>query len=576
MKLPFSWLEKDGIKAMKKYVGKWATDAAWHQEVATKPDIARAVGLEKDPWGRPLSSKQKSLKSDENVQVMLKDLAHSSDFGNWGMNTLGHIVNNTVMGTVTGFVNTIQAIPVAFAGVRNPLQAARIAASILHIKRNFQHMYDTGSMESGMNPSADLWKASAKIGDRTKALSNFYGKYFGQRVIGMMAERLVLHGAGEAEAILIKKTLATADPASRAYKQAARNNRAINPLGKDLSIEEMGARLAERNSGHFDSTDVPTLLLKNGPLSFAWKLLRWGNIRARFVERHVVTSLVRDGDVIPLMNYMVGTTIAGLAANEIKDKIRIIRDRMPNIKELRMAGSKNIRNYAYNISKISAAGGQFGIYSDIAKSLSDISVMNPDTIGENPLQSMVKNTVDNVAQYAGGLQDATGLEEHSALLAKLVTSLALGENQAGRVAKKILTKNDPEIERQNAVRNQEAWEIAAGLKDPTATTPGNRYGKQFAGDFKKATNPEDIKNSFIKAFQEIKNRSRTPEELQRRYNALGTMSPPGVPAKDPEYSKYLMFRQAIVGREQMLKEAKDAEIRKAFNEAKSSMVGRID
>lgn len=553
--LPDSWNDFNLERVLQRYYNRAGRDVAWFDTVQKNPEIARALGEKTDPWGNAYEGTQADVTHQENVRNLLDEYLRDERFFDRTYRGPIKLAHSSLMGPVTAFRDIASTLTFGFAGLpigKIPTAIKRLATET---RKGYQTALEEGQILRSGQSRDIIFDSTASLLEKITAAANVSYKYSG-KMSGELLSRSFAQVLGEFRGEILTEA------AKNGNRSAIEMLREINPMGKTLTKEDLGARLASMHTGRYSMSTLPAALQKMDLLGYSLRLTRWSVEHARYFDRHVWQPMFR-GDFAPMIKYMVGSYIGGEAINYILNEVNAkAKQRLPDLNELKAAGNHDMKMLAYNYATLAAMNSFAGIYGDLAKSLMDkVAGDNTSRWFQVPTLHMLTDMSGSMWNAINGILYSKDGTEATRIGLKLAADLAKSNNQMFRTAYRMLNA-DPEQQKKEDIRNVRAYEIATGKAAPSYGNVNiNPYMNLKTSEFKKTTDLSKAKQMSKEIIAELRSKYKGPE-LWAAMKGLKQIPTQTMPANVPERNEYIKYEQqlgedtnALIARYKALKRA---------------------
>lgn len=365
-KLPDSWVEKDIGRLWERYTGKVATDLAQWINFERDPQMRARLGFnsgaaDDDTTTPPVSGHRavEALMTAFNPPMERKS-AGARLAGNLASAANAGLVSNPAT-RMTDLVTT----PFRALSFTGPL---KLPSVVVNAAMSAGRAWKAGQMNGNIKPGTQFLDNS--IGGAEMA-SGLIKKGVGALSKGTGSE--AIENASRLSAQIIGRGVVdTMAPAALNGDASARGF--FRELGTDwpelLKTQDGRDTLAARVAGHvqgfYDGQNLP-LWTNNRAKPFV-ALMRWSIEQTNNFKRFQLRPLLENGDAGPLLTYIAMMGIGGLAAAEVREKIKGLKSYIPTFKEIANAPDESRGNVALaqKLTNLANIAGAFGIYSQLA------------------------------------------------------------------------------------------------------------------------------------------------------------------------------------------------------------------
>lgn len=586
MSLPDSMMRKGRLlEDLSHFFNRVGTDRAFHDQIEAKTDIASALGIERDPWGKRNPKNPNPIHGDESVGNIMKQI-HGTGFdkSERQLKLLNRIATSMMLGPLTN-------IHIMGSSIANSTQYASptqtpgaMLHAITHMGEGIQHAYETGYLKKNLRPAYDMLDAGSTALDRMSAIADTIGNLSGRDVTNkltkgylqafgeyLLKQKAIEANAGKPEAINLMKH---ADPDWTAGKQYTPNE-----------LQKIASNFAGLIHGAHDPRTLPGWMLKDTFIQPFFQLASWNIAQTNQWMRHVWTPATK-GDFVPLIMSTFGAVAGGYIIKEAREKLADKKSPIPSLQEM-ISSSRGVKGNipiaAYNLIAMSSYVGYAGILSVVGKAIEDMAHKNLPQGAALPLDEIVSNPIGHLTDYFQAAMNDNNFDYiHSGI--KLVTDITKSNFQLGRIAtswlansenilsqehySKELNKKTQELRRYKMVEGQPYDEQTAPESNPYLSGETKRFKR--TNDIGEAVKilPGLIQKAFERSHGNV---DILKQELTKiKQNSYETMpNPDRVPMS---FYRYLGYLTRTDGPEEASKRMMDYIMKQQINQVKGSLV----
>jgi len=576
--LPDSWLEPNPVVAVGRYWRRVAKDRAWFDSVETDHDALKILGYNKDPASlsknAPVKSDYASLRGNETLENILDIINGENIKTNPRLDALSRIANNLIFGPITGITDLVSAVPALAKFIPSPANVPAVIGAMWNLGKGIEHARATGGIKERMSDMEDYIFPRADLAERLRSIGDGISKYTGRQDLENVARGLS-QIVGE-KIIDIHRGLAeNGNKKSATLLEELANTKDW----KDLSTPELSARLMQLTQGTYDIRGLPAWSI-NSQLAPFVRMAKWNIEQLNNLHKYAMVPLFRDGNPTPLIMTLVGGTLGGYIAKEVREKLTGKKGQTPEWREI--LGNKDAKTIdkldaaTYNLAGAWAYSGVLGTMGELFKSGMDLKYKNKPQGFNYPLAETIGDVSVNVAQAINAISEG---ENPISVLTELNKQIFLQNIQVGRLGYNWynLANNKEQVEDTSQRRDLRIYKSMSGL--PIAPQGGTEDNPYIGLEGKGFKNISDIKEMVAEAPKMIKqaivDAHGDPDLLKRKLSGLKRDTVNTLPSPDSapyEFAKYYNYLKNTFGSSEAQKRILSYGKERALNQARSSLI----
>jgi hypothetical protein len=587
--LPPEFREQNPVKAMSRYMDRFAVAASHYKNIEANPKIMAALGQAKDAWGKTIvPDKQGTIASNPTVKTALHQFkGEASGAAEHNEEAISSIATSALISAPPleahkMISNQVKAI--SFAD--NPYQMARMLAhGLSNIKSGYIHAKENGVIKLTATSAGDMLNGSLTSAERMLGASKLIRNVSTLGGLTTKANAALLQSQME---YLIPSKISRANAGDVTSQQFIKNLDPTYEIGKKYSTPEQ-QKLASLAAGYIHGTgdirSMPAWMMNDGEVSGFFKLAHWSVAQTNNFMKDVWTPAVKNGDYVPLINSVFGSLVGGYLIKELRQDISGKKSPIPSLQEI-AAGEGGLSAHpellAYNAIAAMQYSGFGGLLSQVAKYPFDFVYKNAPQGATFPLDELATDLLTTIKQVSGAIANDPNVNWVD--LTKAVTQHVLGNNiQLSRIAinqgiDSGLITGLPAEKKQLADKMAQLrrYDMVAGLPyndiDEGSNPFMNIEQKKFKAD-------QDVGDAVKQLPQLINNIVTTyagkPDVMMQKFKALKQNEYadfPSITDMPIQFGKYLAYLQREEGPESAQALLLDYIQHRAINEAKSSAI----
>lgn len=561
--LPDSFMRPGLDRNMDRYINRFSTSRAYHDNIESNPEVASLIGEKKTPWGKPLESNVQPLTSSVAKDVIhrLKGQDYSPSEGK--LRGYERVASSAMLGPLTN----IHILGSTTANALSHAMPSEIAGMVTHMATDFrtaaQHAIDLGNIHQSRPMFQNLFDAHATQTERLNSLADGIGRLNGRNVIDCVAKGLAQ--AGGEYLVNARIPLAAAGD-----KQAIRFMKAIDDSwtpDKVYSPEDkirLAGNFSQLLHGVHDSRTQPNWMLKDNIIQPFTSLMSWNIAQTNNFMKHVLTPAMKDGNYVPLIMNTLGAVLGGYVIKQGREALSNKKSPIPSFNEIANSSkgiSGNIPLDVYNLLAMSSYAGYGGILSLGARSLFDLKYKNPAQGAVFPLDEVLSGSASTLTNAASALMNSHDIHETASIATHAVADLFRNNVQGARIAmswmdeegalgsererQKKLNTEEADLRRYKQVEGQPTAPLQAGDENPYL----NANRKHFQRDMDIGDAAKQLPSLVSQAMDES---GGNIDILKQKLQALKDGQYPSMPSIDHTprlFFNYLNFLQKTQGNE---------------------------
>jgi len=592
--LPDSWMRNDLLKNLNGFFNRVASDRSFHDNFETNPDVAKSIGIEKDPWGERYAGRGHvgDLQGSTPVQNALEKIyGEPFDKDESNLKLANRIATALFLGPLTN-------IHIAASSVANALQymhpteiVPAMTKALTNITSGYEKALTQGYARQNLSKFSDILDVNNTAHERWAALGNQIAKINGRDATNAFTKGF-LQNIGD---WVIKSKMIAAEAGDR---DAINLLKHVNPdweAGRTFTPEEidkMASSFAGMIHGTHDPRTLPGWMLKDTAIQPFFQLASWNIAQTNAWMRHVWTP-AKNGNLTPFLMSTLGAVGGGYAISKLRELIGDKKGPIPSISEI-INSSKglegNVPLDAYKAMALASYVGYGGILSTAAKAVGDIAFKNIPQSATFPLDEVISTLAHRPMQAIGAMindPNIKSMDDYARVVGKLATDLVKENIQFGRIATSWLARNPDILKNENYYKelNQKTSELrrfkmVEGLPyDAQTASTGNPYMDLGIKQFKHTQDlGEAAKEAGGLVRGAIDQSQGNPDIMRAKLHKLNANVYETMPDPDTAplmFKKYRDFLLKEVGPEETNNLIRDYYIKKAFNSAKSQMIPTV-
>lgn len=571
--LPDEMLEKNPIAGMKRYLNRFAKARAFYDVVETSPDLLKVFGRSFDAWGHPVSPVDtaiKSLSGNERFNRIVEIMQGRTFKASPRIDALSSLANNLILGPVTAASDMVTSFGNMSKFVPSVGNLPGLYSHMLTgIKRGVEHGKETGIIKGSLRDMTEMLQPHERVADAILGFSDGVARLSGRSGLETLSRGLSQAGAeyliplhlklaenGNANSIKLLKGLAN----NRDYAQ--------------LSVEKLASRLVEiGGQGTYDVRGLPIWMIDSQLAPF-FKLAKWNVEQTHNFYKHVVLPAAKGENYTPLFATLIGGTIGGYMAKELREFLNNKRTNVPSFAEILAApdDSQRLPAVAYNYAAAAAYAGYAGLIGDLAKSALDVGHKNRPQGFNYPLTELAGDAVAHVSAAISAIESG---EDILKVMPELSKNLFAKNIQVGRLAYNWLG-DDVKREDKEARRDLRVFKQLSGEELPSQIIPRPDYEDLDTKRFKQTPDLGEAIEMLPELMSKaIEKSNGSPERLKqelRKMKANSYQTMPNPESMPLSFAQYVTYLQKTKGADQASEALVNYFQRNAINKVKSSLV----
>ena len=571
--LPDELIEKNPIVAMKRYLNRFAKARAFYDVVETDPDLLHIFGREYDAWGKsvsPVDASLTSLSGNDKFNRIVELMQGRTFKASPRIDALSSLANNLILGPVTAasdmvtsFGNMSKFVP----SVGNlPALWAHMAKGI---KIGVEHAKETGRIKDTLRDMTEMLQPQERIADYILGLSDGVARISGRSMLENFSRGLSQSGAEYLIPLHLELAKAGDTKSIKLLKGLA-NNRDYTKL----SVEQLASRLLDiGGQGTYDVRGLPVWMIDSQLAPF-FKLAKWNVEQTHNFYKHVLLPAAKGENYTPLFATLIGGTIGGYMAKELREFLNNKRTNIPSLVEIANApdDAQKLPAAVYNYAAAAAYSGYAGLIGDLAKSTLDIAHKNRPQGFNYPLAELTGDALAHIAAAVDAIKEG---EDILKVMPELSKNLFAKNMQVGRLAYNWLgdiTKREDTAAR----RDLRVFKQLSGEELPSQIIPSPDYEDLDAKRFKQTPDLQEAVDLLPSLLTEaIEKAKGSPEKLKQELRKLKANSYQTMPNPDSmplSFAQYIVYLQKTKGNEEASEVLTNYFQRNAVNKVKTELV----
>lgn len=586
--LPDSMMRPGLLNNLYHYFNRVSSDRAFHDTFESNPDAAKSIGLENDPWDKPIvSSEHQNISGDKFVKQLVEGIrGEGFDKTERQLKLFNRIATSLMLGPLTN-------IHIAASSVFNAMQythpvgAVKGAITALsNLRTSLDHALETGYARKNLQTFQDFWNVHNTGLEKLSTLSNLIGNLSGRDFTNNFT-KAYLQGFGEY--LIGAKSIA----ANGGDKTAIALMKHLDPTwveGKTYEggeLQKIASNFGSLVHGGHDARTLPAWMLKDTAIQPFFQLASWNIAQTNAWARHVWTPATQ-GNFVPLIMSTLGATLGGYVIKEARQKLSDKKSPIPSLNELVQSSrgwEGNMPLIGYNLAAMASYVGFAGALSVGAKAGLDLAYKNMPQGATFPMDEIFSNSAERVSQFVSAMINDPNFNYVTAGT-RLLTDLTKENIQLGRLATAwIANAGGLPTEAMNRELNKKTadvrrWKMSEGMPyEAQAANTANPYMYLDKKQFKKTQDVGEAAQMLPQLFQAaITKADGNPEILRNELKALKENQYETMP--NPErmplsFSRYITYLSKTQGPEVAAERLQDYLMHSAINKAKASMVPSI-
>lgn len=568
--LPDSWINRDPVAAIRKYIRSFTRDRAFWDTIETNPSLMRMLGARRFGANQPLPATTGGLPNltrDPQVQRVLANyIGADQPYQEPISSGFGRAVNATILGGPITKLTDISTVPFKALAYTAPGHEADVAKGIASFFSDFpailQRTYETGFNRPGAQIVAqDILGIGEYSADIFNRFAENWTKWTGSEALER-GSRVLSQAIGE----FIGKSQRTLARAGGTNAKAF-----LEKLGSDwdsISDAELGTRIGQLMQGRYDITNLPQFL-RSSPIAPFLTMMRWSVEQANNFIKFAVEPAKR-GDFRPLALTLIGGLGGGLAIEALRSQVSGKKHYTPTLDELQAGyGSPGFAD-ALTYKAIGAAQvtGTMGIFSEIMKQAYEaISGRMPQGF-RYPVVSVANDLQKRFFAAVNAIAEGERWELVMPALMKDVTRMHVQmarilQNQLGRLGVGEVPGTGvnlrEELQEGEARRDRSVYERMADLPQAAQVQAPPSYSRLSEKQFDRGTLSEAVSAAPGLISRAVETSRGNPEVLNSQLRRLQTIggidampNPETMPMRFIEFYKWLVSTQGEAAAQETL------------------------
>ncbi len=580
--LPDSWLETDMDRVQQRYWHRVAKDRSFHDVIESDDNMLHIMDRKFNPWGKPIKPSKKDslipISGNETLTGILDIVQGQGIKTNPRLDALSRIVNNLILGPITGATDAVNALPLTlkFAPSMSDVPAI-LAAGITNFRQGIKNAKYTGRIRENIAAIEDGWLPHSSSVERLRAFANTLSKISGRDGLETFSRGLS-QAASEAIIGMQKKLAKTGDKRANEFLTNLANKQDYNKL----SDIELASRIVDLSQGTYDVRGLPSWVI-NSPVAPILRLAKWNIEQLNNFHKHVVIPASK-GNLTPLLTTMAGGLVGGMLAKELREKISNKKSNIPSWAEIAASDSstsEKLPAVAYNLAAATSYSGIMGTLGELVKAGFDVAFENKPQGYNYPTIELLADAIEKTAYATQAIVDD---EESPASVFPAYFADMLGRNiQLGRIGFNWLkdATNDPAKANADDRRELRTFRQLEGLPVAATGEPGgeNPYVglklKKFkqSKDFNEARGlGKELISDTLEKYKDDPLQLKSSFDGMRRNNIQTVPAPERNPILFKRYHDYLV---RLHGKDEANKKLSEYFSQRALNKAKSGMIPKF-
>jgi hypothetical protein len=575
--IPESLREDNLLKILQKYGRRASTDLAFFQELQSKPEIAKALGI-KDQENNEYKVDVKDVSGDIEVERALKfvynDFTAATEHPR--INSAIRAMSNSLLGIGTAVRNTVQLPSLVSPYIQSFKDIKALMGASTKLSK-----YTRESLEAGARSGFTGWRVDPyEMLNKTDGvvyafdyLAAAMRKYQGRELMEQ-GDRILSYGIGRELAELRLQDAKGGDTKALEWLKKFGNTVELDDLGKigDKELRRIATNFSDRIQGTYDGRGLPAGAFDSQFAPF-FSLSRWGIERSNIIWNDVIKPM-QKGNYLPIITYALGTLVTGVAIRKLNEAMSGKKDYTPSFAE-----ASAEENKAYQVAAVInllQMGSAAGIIFDIAKVGSDAFIQNEAPRGpiNFPLADFLTEELGrNISDWSAAISNGSDpVDTTIAMLGEILK----GSVQSYRMLNTKVLDTET-TERQNRFRDYRTFKKLEGEEVPSLSSfRSNKFENPEEKEFKRTDDPEKAIELAERLFEKaVKDAKGDPYKLIAKLKALKANSYQTMP--NPEnfplsFQKYFEYLQKTQGDERANQYVQDYIMQNAFNKVKSEML----
>lgn len=580
--LPDSWIERDPIHAMRKYVNRFARDRAFYDVIETNPRLMRMLGSDTYRGGLSIpqgTSAVENLASDKQVQNILNNYSGADQGGQEPViSGIGRVINSAILSGPITKLTDIGTVPFKALAYIPTGHEGVILKGIANWRKGYKDAFDQGlNRRGGLVVMQDILGIGEKAADAMSRVAETITKVTG-------SEQLELVSRGLSQSIGNYIAEAHVDLA-RAGDQ--KSIRFLERLGKDWQTQtpkELGTRVAQLLQGRYDITNLPRWAV-DSPFAPFLGMMKWSVEQTNNFVKHVVDPAMNHGDFGPFIKTIIGGVGGGLLLNEMREELSGKKPYTATWKELEAGKDKPGYKDALTYKMIGAAQvtGTAGILMEILRQGYEEATGRMPQGFRYPVYEVGKDALQRMVAAVNAIREGEDTEKVTMtltkdLLSRHVQMARIIKNQLGKSGQWKEAKED--IDRSNMMRDEDTYNRMMDKPQAAKVQTPPSYSRLTEKEFDKE---EDLGKAakmvpgLVK--RAVKKAHGDPATMKSELRKLSTIDVRGMPSpeRDPiGFASYYNWMRKTQGDEKARKFTSEFMKRRALTDVKRDLIPKVD
>lgn len=575
--LPDSWLETDMDTVLRRYWRRVSKDRSFHDTIESDDNMLHIMGRKYNPWGKEINPSKPDMTpipGNDILSGILNTVQGINVKSSPRLDALSRIVNNLILGPITGANDAVNAIPLLLKFSPSLADVPEVVAkSIMNVRQGIKNAKSTGRIRENLAAIEDGFLPYTDSVERLRSFASTLNKVSGRDALEQFSRGL--SQAGSEAIIEIQQKLA-----------AAGNDKAKSFLtdlanGKDytkLTSKELASRIVDLAQGGYDVRGLPSWVI-DSPVAPILRLAKWNIEQLNTFHKHVLIPASK-GNFVPLLTTLAGGTVGGMLAKELREAMANKESQIPSWAEIAASDTtteEKLPAIAYNFAAALSYSGVLGTLGEMSKAAFDVAFENKPQGYNYPTIELLSDAVEKTYFAA----EALASEESPLDVLPAYAADMFGRNiQLGRIGYNWMRQlaGDKAME---ATADRRNLRVFRQLEGAPVTATGEQSGENpYVGlRLKKFKQSADLNESLDlgkqlvgETFEKYKDE---PYKLKSELSKLKRNNFQTVPSPERNpilFKKYYDYMVRLNGEDEARKKLSEYFSQRALNQVKSRLV----
>lgn len=589
--LPDSWIDPDPMNAWKRYVTRYAYDAAYWDNVETNPAAMKALGRSKNLYGQdvPFTAEHENIQpvGGPDVQYLEQAMQGKQNQGhNKGIDAFSNLVNTVLTpGWSTGIWDNITTVgkQMGYAKEQLPKLLGAYSKALGDLATGaedsaYRRALSQGYIRKGRTIYEDLAEGQTAWADRWNKYANIIRKG-NLREFSETISRTLSQAGGEVIGTAMRGAAEGGDKT------------AIDTLTrmwggdgwKKATLAEIGTKFGEQVQGRYDVTELPRWAFDSALAPYV-KMSRWnigqGNNFVKYLLDPVYKNPQDVGAWTRLLTATLGSGLAGLAIAELKEQIGGRKQNVPTWDELAKADQRITQGTLLKLAVTSDLAGTFGMWGSLT-TMAQQKLAGNQAMGVGfPMADSAERIAKETSAFVSALIADPSLENVEDIMPRYVLNVGKtfvgGSSLIESVAKRAAGDEEyqTDLDTSNANRDMRMYSMLEEGKIKPSLGSNPDYEKLPERTFKRDRTPTGEEAGHM-AERIIRRAGGRPEKALEEMESLERMPVrlmPSMTSNPEDFIRYAKWLRETQGETAMRQRIQKYVAQQGLNEQKKAML----